>query len=73
MYKKEAISVKDASIYLSVSEDLILKFINLGFIKPIYDGTVVKLSAYNLRRLKQVLDMYERCLPTEKIELILNN
>lgn len=73
MYKKEAISIKDASIYLSVSEDLILKFVNLGFIKPIYDGTVMKLTAYNLRRLKQVLDLYERCLPVEKIELILNN
>ena len=72
MYNKVT-SLKDASINLSISEDLILKFINLGFIKPIHDGTVIKLTAYNLRRLKQVLDLYERCFPPDEIEVMLNN
>ena len=73
MYKNEAVSLKDASINLNISEALILKFINRGFIKPIHDGTVIKLTAYNLRRLKQALDMYERSFSLDKIELILNN
>jgi hypothetical protein len=73
MYKNKAITLRDASVYLNISEDLIRKFIALGFIKTINDGTAMKLTAYNLRRLKRVLDLYEKCFPPEKIEVILNN
>jgi hypothetical protein len=74
MHLKKSITIRDASIYLNISEDLIKKFITLGFIKPMdNDGTSIKLSAYNLRRLKQVLDLYEKSFSPEKIEVILNN
>ena len=74
MYQKKLISLNDASIYLNISEDLIKKFITLGFVKPIYDnGPAIRLTAYNLRRLKLVLDLYEKSVSPEKIEGILNN
>ena len=74
MYQNKIISLRDASVYLNISEDLIRKFITLGFIRPVHnDGTVIKLTAYNLRRLKQVLDLYEKSFSPEKIEIILNN
>lgn len=66
-------SIKDAASNLEISEELVLKFIRMGFVKPIVDATTLKLTKYNMRRLNQAINLYEQCLPLETIEHRLNN
>jgi len=74
MYQtRELKTIKDAAISLEISEELVLKFIKLGIVKPIFDSSTVKLTGYNLRRLSQALKMYENSFTPEAILARLNN
>jgi hypothetical protein len=70
---QELISIKDAASNLDISEELVFKFIHLGLVKPIVESSSMKLTKYNMRRLTQVIDLYEQCYPPETIEFRLNN
>ena len=73
MQKTNLTTIAAAATYLNISEDLIIKFIKQGLITPIYEESKVKLTDYNFRRLITAVDLYEKCMPTETIEFLLNN
>ncbi len=70
---KKLLSIEDAAHNLQITEELVLKFVRSGIVKPIVDSSTLKLTGYNLRRLSQAIDLYEQCLTLENIEVRLNN
>ena len=73
MYQHSLHPLPEAASNLGISVALIQKFIKKGLIIPIEDDKAPKLTAYGLRRLMQVVDLYEKSYPMEKIERLLNN
>lgn len=67
------LSIEDAAYNLQISEELVLKFIESGIVKPIIESSTMKLTSYNLRRLSRAIQLYEQCFSFDKIELCLNN
>ena len=73
MEKVHLISITDAADSLQVSTALIDKFIKLGLVKTIKDGTFTKLTPYGIRRLTRIVDMYDQSVSMEGIEEVLNH
>jgi hypothetical protein len=66
-------SIDDAARQLAVSKALIYKFIKLGLVIPAEKDMVKpKLTPYGLRRLMDIVDLYEKSYSTESIEAMLN-
>ncbi len=66
-------SIDDAAKKLAVSKALIYKFINMGLVIPAEkDPSKPKLTPYGLRRLMDIVQMYEQSYSPESIESIIN-
>ena len=66
-------TINEAAQELAISKDLVDKFINRGWIIPVEEGKRRKLTPYALRRLNQIVALYEQSYSFEKIENILNH
>ncbi|HHJ51567.1 MAG TPA: MerR family transcriptional regulator [Caldithrix abyssi] len=65
--------INEVAANLGVSVALVEKFIKKGLVVPILDDKAPKLTPYGMRRLRQVMELYEQSYPLEKIETLLNN
>ncbi|NOX88562.1 MAG: MerR family transcriptional regulator [Calditrichaeota bacterium] len=70
--QSELYEINEAALQLGVSTDVIKKFIRMGLVFPV-NKSGMKLTRYGIRRLKQVLDLYEKSYPLDRIEAILNH
>ncbi len=66
-------SIEEAASNLEVSEALIRKFIQQGIVVAVEQGRAKKLTAYGVRRLSELLHLYEQSYPLESIERKLND
>ncbi len=66
-------SIEEAATNLEISEDLIRKFIQKGFVVPVEQGRVKKLTAYGLRRLSEIVSLYEQSYSMDRIEQTINH
>ena len=66
-------TIQDAANNLGISIDLVEKFIQKGLVFSLQEDSNKILSAYNLRRLRKIVDLYEHSYSLDKIEHILNN
>ena len=73
MYSTTLYSIEEAASNLAVSEALVCKFIKRGFVVAVQQGRVKKVTAYGLRRLSEIIKMYEQSYTLETIEQRLNH
>ncbi len=73
MESQNLYTLNEAADQLAVSQDLVNKFINRGWIVPVEDGKRQKLTPYAFRRLNRIIDLYERSYSLERIETLLNH
>ncbi len=73
MNRNQLTSITEAAENLHVSEALVRKFISQGLITPVYDEKKPGLTPYNYRRLIQAVDLYEQCIPGDRIAVMLDN
>ncbi len=73
MESQNLYTLNEAADQLAVSQDLVAKFINRGWIVPVKDGKGQKLTPYAFRRLNRIIDLYERSYSLERIETLLNH
>ena len=73
MYHSNSLSVQDVANNLEVSEALIIKFIKMGLIVPLNDGSTPKFTTYGMRQLRRIVDLYEKSYSHESIEYIINH
>ncbi len=73
MYQSNLQPIHEVAAHLGVSVALIEKFIKKGLVVPVVDDKAPKLTPYGMRRLRQVVDLYEKSYSLEKIENLLNN
>ncbi|RMH60742.1 MAG: MerR family transcriptional regulator [Calditrichaeota bacterium] len=66
-------TITEAANRLAISKDLVDKFIKRGWIIPVEEGKRRKLTPYALRRLNQIVALYEQSCSFEKIENYLNH
>ncbi len=70
--QKDLYEISEAAYQLGVSVDVIKRFIRMGLVFPV-NKQGMKLTRYGIRRLKTVLDLYEKSYPLERIESVLNH
>ena len=70
--QSELYGINEAAMQLGVSVDVIKRFIRMGLVFPV-NKQGMKLTRYGIRRLKTVLDLYEKSYPMEHIEAYLNH
>ncbi|RLD11855.1 hypothetical protein DRI50_09675 [candidate division KSB1 bacterium] len=69
---RELYGINEAASQLGVSVDVIQRFIRMGLVFPV-NNQGMKLTRYGIRRLKVILDLYEKSYPLEHIEAYLNH
>lgn len=73
MYQISLTSIPEAAGFLNVSEAYVNKFIELGLVIPVRKKSETLLTKYNLRRLIQAVELYEKNFPPETIEFMLDS
>ncbi len=68
----ELYGINEVASQLGVSSEVIKRFIRMGFVFPV-NKQGMKLTRYGIRRLRMVLDLYEKSYPLERIEAYLNH
>lgn len=66
-------TIQDAANNLGISIDLVEKFIQKGLVLPLHGDKSPRLTAYNFRRLREIVNLYEHSYSLDNIENILNN
>jgi len=73
MNKSQLTSLEEAANFLEISVSLVNKFLNLGLVQTVDSGSYRMLTPYGFRRLRRVIDLYEKSYSTETIEAALNH
>ncbi len=68
----ELYELTDVAQQLGVSPEVVKRFIRLGLVFPAQKHKY-QFTRYGVRRLKMVLDLYEKSIPMDRIEAILNH
>jgi hypothetical protein len=71
MNNVDLFSIREAAYSLQISEDLVQKFIHMGFVSTVKEGQAKKITSYGIRRLMRAIDLYEKSYSTEYIEKML--
>ena len=66
-------SLADAANSLEISVSLVNKFVNLGLVNTVKNGSFKMLTPYGFRRLSRVIDLYEKSYSPDGIEAVLNH
>ena len=66
-------SLTEAANFLEVNVSVVNKFVSMGLVATVNDGRFEMLTPYGLRRLRRVVDLYEKSYAPDIIEAVLNH